>query len=143
MQTIAVIEDDKLVLSAVCILLILMGLINYINVTATGFASRRKEFAVLESIGLTTTQLRKMLLQEGIFYSLIILILSGTLGSGILCLMGKLIKKRLSYFVFEYPLTEFLICCVGMFAICIAFPLFMYRRHRKESIVERLRIYAD
>ena len=42
------ISSSRTAMGALCILLILMGLVNYVNVTLTGLAMRRKEFAVLE-----------------------------------------------------------------------------------------------
>lgn len=63
------ISSSRIVMSSLCVLLILMGMVNYVNVTLTGLTMRRKEFAVLESIGLTRRQLKKMLLLEGVFYA--------------------------------------------------------------------------
>ena len=137
------IRSSRLIMGAVCILLILMGLVNYANVTATGFTVRRKEFAVLESIGLTRKQLRKMLLWEGIFYSLIITLLTAGPGSIISHLTNILIKKRIAYFTFRQPYVEFLLCILALFTVCILVPLILYRQYKKESLVDRLRIYAD
>ena len=53
------ITSSRIVLGALCAILILMGLVNYVNVTMTGLTMRRREFAVMESIGQTRRQLRK------------------------------------------------------------------------------------
>ena len=76
------IASSRIVMSSLCVLLILMGLVNYVNVTLTGLAMRRKESAVLESIGLTRRQFKRMLLLEGVFYSMIVTVLLLTIGTG-------------------------------------------------------------
>lgn len=137
------IVSNRLVMGSICAILLLMGLVNYINVTITGLAVRKKEFAVMESIGLTRKQLKKLLIFEGIFYSLIITVLTVSGGFGSFFLIGKLMKKRMEYFVVGYPIVEFLICIIGLFISCICIVLLLYRKYGKESISLRLRIYAD
>lgn len=95
------------------LVLLLMGIVNYINVTVTGLVVRKKEFAVMESVGLTGKQLRGMLVLEGIFYSGAILVMTGIFGSGVFYLIGKEISKRMGYFVFCYPVLEFAACIGG------------------------------
>lgn len=137
------IVSNRLVLGALCGILLLMGIINYMDVTITGLTVRKKEFAVMESIGLTRKQLRKMLILEGIFYSLIITVLTGILGGGVLFLTGKAMHQRMEYFVVQYPVVEFAACVIALFLSCIAIVLILYRKYGEESISLRLRIYAD
>ncbi len=137
------IVSNRLVLGALCGILLLMGIINYMDVTITGLTVRKKEFAVMESIGLTRKQLRKMLILEGIFYSLIITVLTGVLGGGVLFLTGKAMHQRMEYFVVQYPVVEFAACVIVLFLSCIAIVLILYRKYGEESISLRLRIYAD
>lgn len=122
------IVSSRIVMSVLCAILILMGLANYINVTMTGLTQRKKEFAVMESIGMTRKQLRKMLVLEGIFYSCVITGLIMTVGS--LCLTGLayMMKQRIAYFHFSYPFWSLLLCIVVLFVSCIGIPLFMYQK---------------
>lgn len=53
-----------------CAIIWLVGILNYFNAIMTGILSRRREFAVLQAVGMTNRQLRKMLVYEGIFYAL-------------------------------------------------------------------------
>ena len=137
------IVSNRLVLGALCAILLLMGIVNYMDVTITGLTVRKKEFAVMESIGLTRKQLRKMLILEGVFYSLIITVLTGVLGGGIFFLIGKAMQQRMEYFVVQYPVMEFAACVAALFLSCIAIVLVLYRKYGEESISLRLRIYAD
>lgn len=137
------ISSSRTAMGALCILLILMGLVNYVNVTLTGLVMRRKEFAVLESIGLTRRQLKRMLLLEGVFYSLIVTVLLVTAGTGALYVFGAVMDEKIVYFVFRYPAAEAAGCIMLLFVICTAVPLILLWRTERESVVERLKIYAQ
>ena len=133
------ISSSRIVMSSLCVLLILMGMVNYVNVTLTGLTMRRKEFAVLESIGLTRRQLKKMLLLEGVFYSMIVTVLLLTIGNGALYVFGAVMDKKIVYFVFRYPMAETAVCIILLFVICTAVPLILLSRTEQESVVERLK----
>ena len=133
------ISSSRIVMSSLCVLLILMGMVNYVNVTLTGLTMRRKEFAVLESIGLTRRQLKKMLLLEGVFYSMIVTVLLLTIGNGALYAFGAVMDKKIVYFVFRYSMAETAVCIILLFVICTAVPLILLSRTEQESVVERLK----
>lgn len=137
------IVSSRIIMGVLCIILITMGLVNYVNVTMTGLAMRKKEFAVLESIGLTRKQLRYMLFMEGGFYSAAVTAAVMALGSGALYGLKHLMKKRIAYFVFTYPAAELAVCIAALFIVCIAVPLVMYKKTVNESVIERLRNYTD
>ena len=133
------IASSRIVMSSLCVLLILMGLVNYVNVTLTGLAMRRKESAVLESIGLTRRQFKRMLLLEGVFYSMIVTVLLLTIGTGALYVFGAVMDKKIVYFVFRYPMAEMALCIFLLFVICTAVPLILLSRAERASVVERLK----
>ena len=134
------ITSSRIVMGALCALLLMMGIANYFNVTMTSLAMRRRELAVLESLGLTRRQLRKMLLLEGIFTALLVTLGVVTIGSFLLWVEGILIKQRLAYFVFQYPALPLVLCLSLLFFLCGALPLSMYRKTEKQPVVERLKV---
>ena len=134
------ITSSRIVMGALCALLLMMGIANYFNVTMTSLAMRRRELAVLESLGLTRRQLRKMLLLEGIFTALLVTLGVVTIGSFLLWAEGILIKQRLAYFVFQYPALLLVLCLGLLFFLCGALPLSMYRKTEKQPVVERLKV---
>ena len=71
------------------ILLIVIGLINFINVMLTGVVARKNEFAVMESIGTSKKQIKKILTLEGGIYALITTGLIMTLGNAFLLLVAS------------------------------------------------------
>lgn len=53
-----------------CAIIGLVGLLNFFNAMMTGILSRRREFAVLQAVGMTNRQLKTMLIYEGLFYAM-------------------------------------------------------------------------
>lgn len=125
------IVSSRIVMGALCGILILMGLANYVNVTMTGLTQRKKEFAVMQSIGMTRKQLRKMLVLEGIFYSCVIIGLLITAGSFCLAGIACMMTQRIAYFHFIYPFWSLFLCIAVLFVSCTGIPLLMYGKSRK------------
>ncbi len=122
----------------ISILLIAIGVLNFVNVMITNVYARRQELAVMESIGMTKKQIKSMLTWEGAFYAFITAILISTLGNGLLYLLSKSVTKFADYAVFEYPvlLGALLICTI--FLICLAVPPMVFHATSRESVTERL-----
>ena len=117
----------------------LVGVLNFFNAILTGIIARKREFAVLQSIGMTGRQLKTMLVYEGLFYALgaavISLALTLVLGPVAFTAVGSLFW----FFTYRLTLTPFLIV-VPVFALLgVLVPLAVYRSVSKSTIVERLR----
>lgn len=89
--------------SGISLTLILIGIINFINVMLTGVWSRRTELAVMESVGMTKKQVRKMLMSEGLCYAFISILLIGSVGNVIIYFVVKLAMHIADYAVYNYP----------------------------------------
>ncbi|WP_100064964.1 ABC transporter permease [Miniphocaeibacter massiliensis] len=137
------IKTMKIVMYTVSGLLIMLGLVNYLNTVVTNILSRRQEIATLESIGITRKQLRKLLTTEGLYYSLIVSILLVTVGTGIIILAFKVLKSNVGYAKFIFPYIPMGIVIVILFAICVIVPLILYKQIDKESVIERLRLSGE
>ena len=124
--------------AGISIILILIGIINFINVMTTGVFTRRKEFAVMESVGMTKKQVRKMLMFEGLYYGIITMILILTVGNGIVFEVAKLAEMITDYAVFNYPWQLMIAITAVIMIICITIPTIVYRTLSKESVTERL-----
>lgn len=119
--------------------LILIGIINFVNVMLTGVFTRRKELAVMESVGMTKKQIKKMLMLEGVYYGAIMTGLILTLGSGVMLLVAKMAQATADYAVFNYPWQLIVITCIVIMLICTAVPALVYGSMSKDSVTERLR----
>lgn len=123
----------------IAVVLALIGILNFINVMATGITARRIEFAMLESVGMTKRQLRRMLMLEGLGYACITTLLTGTLGIAITYGIFELFRQQADYAVFKVPFVQMLAAMSIVFAVCVAVPVLVYRYSSSTGIVERLR----
>ena len=110
------IRGSRRILGSVSIVLLLAGLTNFFNVTATGILARRKEFEVMESIGMTQKQ--ELLIAEGMYYCFITGILMLTIGSGVLGPVCAYMESKLSYFAGGYPWGWTIGLIWGLAVIC-------------------------
>jgi len=136
-------SDTKMLLyilgGGIALVLALIGILNFINVMATGVMARRLEFAMLESVGMTKRQLQRMLMLEGLGYAVITTLLVGTLGSAVTYLIFRLFQQQADYAIFTFPVIPMLIAMVIVLIVCMVAPKMSYRSGSSASIVERLR----
>lgn len=125
------------------LLLIILGLANFFNVMLTGVIARKYEFAVMESIGTTKKQIRKIVTWEGGIYALISTLLILTFGNAFLLLVADAVPHIADYARFEYPV--FLVVCLiaAIFVICLSVPSLVYRAASGETVIERLHSFEN
>ncbi len=117
----------------------LIGILNFINSMLTSILTRRREFAMLQSIGMTSKQLRRMLIAEGILYTGGAGILSVILGVGASALLADTIAKSLWFFTYRFTLLPLMVTIPILLVIGILLPIPVLKSVEKQSIVERLR----
>ncbi len=125
--------------TVISFIIALIGILNFFNAVLTGIITRKRELAMLQSIGMTGNQLKKMLLWEGLFYtmaSVLVVLLLTTIGSPLV----KTVLENMFWF-FTYRFTALPIVLVTpIFALLGCFiPVLVYRHVAKQTIVERLR----
>ena len=120
------------------ILLIVIGLINFVNVMLTGVVARKNEFAIMESIGTTKKQIRKILTLEGGIYALISTLLIMTFGNAFLMLVADAVPHMANYAVFKYPVALVIGLIAAIFVICLSVPAIVYKATSDETVIERL-----
>lgn len=81
------IRGNRVIFGSISAVLLSAGLTNYFNVMVTGVLSRKREFAVMESIGMTGRQKRLLIAAEGAGYWLAAGVLVLTVGNVILWLI--------------------------------------------------------
>lgn len=122
-----------------CAIIGLVGVLNFFNAIMTGILSRKREFAVLQAVGMTNKQLRAMLIYEGLFYALssaaAALVLSFILNP----LVGDLLEHMFWFFSARFTIAPVLLA-IPIFALLgWLIPDVMYVHTAKSSIVEQLR----
>ena len=123
------------------IILAVLAILNYINMMAAGVQNRAKEFATLESLGMTPGQIRKVLVQEGLGYGILSILLSMAVGLPLSYIVFQSVKVyNMGY---SLPVLYNLILFAVIIAVCVMVPPLIYQMTQKESVIERLRADVD
>jgi putative ABC transport system permease protein len=125
---------------AMSFILALIGILNFINAVVASIIARRREFAMLQSVGMTGKQLRGTLFYEGVFYTALTAVFTLTAGLGIGRLIVQGIAGQVWFFRENFTAMPSIYCAIPLFVICALVPLVCYKRLAQESLVERLRV---
>ena len=117
----------------------LVGILNFFNAILTGILTRRREFAVLQSIGMTGGQLKRMLVYEGLLYALGAVALSLILAAAMGPLTGSVLGNLFWFFDYHFTVTPILLLSPVFALLGCLVPLAVYRFVSRLTIVERLR----
>ncbi len=118
----------------------LVGVLNFVNAVLTGILTRKREFAVLQSVGMTGRQLKTMLVYEGLYYTLLALALSLALSLILGPLAGNVIGGLFWFFTYRFTIAPVLALLPVFLILGAAVPLTVYRSIARSTIVERLRV---
>lgn len=116
-----------------------IGIINFVNVILTSIISRRKEIAVMQSIGMQEKQLKKMLCTEGIIFSLLALLGSFMLGSVLIPLVSNVFAGMVEYYAGYITMVPMVAIWMLYFIISIIVPIWGKKIISKESLIARIR----
>lgn len=117
----------------------LVGILNFINAVLTGILSRKREFAVLQSVGMTGKQLKTMLVCEGLYYTVLSLLLCLLLTLCAGPLVGNTVSDIFWFFSYHLTVTPILVVLPLFLLLGVLVPLWTYRVVARRTIVERLR----
>lgn len=118
-------------------LISLITIFNIINTVSTGIMSRRKEFAMLQSVGITPKGFNRMLTLESAFYGIRALIVSLPLSALISYGMNIALGDESIPFVFDYPM--YIVVVLVVMAIIGLTMLYSIKQVRKQNIIETLK----
>lgn len=124
---------------AISFVIAVVGVLNFVNSMLTAIFSRQKEFAMLQSIGMTRRQLRNMLISEGMYYAGITLVLSYVLSALVVGVGVRLLVAGDWTATFHFTLLPLVICTPILLAFAVLIPVCCFKNIEKQSIVERLR----
>ena len=122
-----------------CAIIGLVGVLNFFNAIMTGILSRKREFAVLQAVGMTNKQLKTMLVYEGLYYALSSALSAFVLSFAINPLVGNLLENLFWFFSARFTILPVLLA-IPIFALLgWLIPCMMYDNAAKCSVVEQLR----
>jgi putative ABC transport system permease protein len=119
-------------------LITLIGVTNVINTLDTNIKLRRREFAMLKSVGLTPGGFRRMLRYESLFYGLTALLYGLPIGIA-LSVMIYFQYEDVSNFAFTLPWGAILACVLGILAIVFATMTISGAMIRNDNIVDTIK----
>lgn len=124
---------------ALSLIIGLVGVLNFVNAVLTGILTRKRELAVLQSVGMTGKQLKAMLICEGLYYTLLALLASLLLTVCLGPVIGNGLTSVIWFFTYRLTVTPILLLLPVFLLLGTLVPLWTYRAVAKRTIVERLR----
>lgn len=119
------------------VIIALLAVLNYLNMLAASVLNRFREFAILESIGMTTKQIKRGLNIEGIGYGLISI--AGSLPAGLPASYAVFKLTNMYYTPYSIPWKNNLLLFMAVLLLCAAAPVCIYRTMYRTSIIAQLR----
>lgn len=121
------------------ILISFICIANLCNTISTAFELRRREFAMLKSVGMEQKKFMRMIRYESMFYGLKALLYGIPISVSVIWLMYRNMSKSF-YYTFQIPVLIFGIAIVGI-VIIISFGMFYATsKIAKENIMDGLRM---
>ncbi|MFK3939201.1 FtsX-like permease family protein [Alkalihalobacillus sp. NPDC078783] len=118
-------------------LITLISLANILNTISTGVALRKREFAMLRSVGLTNKSFKKMMMFESAFYGVKALLYGLPLSVLVMYIIYRQTQYAFSY-SFTIPWLHILGVIVGVFVIVGLAMLYSLAKTKNETIIEGL-----
>ncbi len=116
-----------------------VGILNFFNATLTSIITRRREFAMLQAVGMTGKQLKSMLVYEGLSYGFYAGIVSLIVTLIMDPLVGIKLENVVWFFTYHFTITPVLLVLPIFALLGVLIPLLIYQYVAKTTIVERLR----
>lgn len=123
----------------VTVVISIIGILNFVNTMITSIQTRKREFAVLQSIGMTGKQLRKMVIIEGLFYTGAALIASVMIGSIVNVVVLQSLESLVWFYQYEYSISAILALAPVFILLGVGLPAIVYKSMVRKSLVERMR----
>ena len=123
---------------ALSIIIGLIGITNFVNSVLTSIITRRKELAMLQSIGMTGKQLKKMLSFEGLYYAAGTVVASIVFGSLVSVIIVRAISNSIWFFTYKFVIFPMFVIYPFLIALTVIIPAIIYQKIAKTSIIERL-----
>lgn len=117
----------------------LIGILNFINSVLTNVVTRRKEFAMMEAIGMTKKQLLRMLILEGLYYAGSTILSVLIFGSLFSVTVVRILSRGIWFMKYHFVIWPMLAACPFLILFGIVVPYLAYAPQRKNSLVEEIR----
>ena len=117
------------------IVISLIGVSNMFNTITTNMELRKREFAMLKSVGMTKKEFNRMIRLESLFMGAKSLIIGVTLG----CIFSFIIFNAIDEYTFELPYVGILIATVVVFSLIFIIMKYSIYKINKQNTIEVIR----
>ena len=119
-------------------LIALIAIANVFNSVSTNIRLRQRDFAMLETVGMSKSDFHKMLWYESLLYGIKAL-LYGTCISLLLILCLNYVSNFLIHSNLQLPFFAFVFAAIGIFVLIASTMFYAAHRIKKQELVELLR----
>lgn len=119
------------------IIIMLLAISNYLNMMSESIQNRSKEFAILESIGMTRKQIKKMIVFESLGYSILSIVIALIIGLPASYLVFT--NFNIYRIPYVFPVIKSLLLFITIIIVCVVTSLFVFSKSKSETIIELLR----
>ncbi|WP_418571283.1 ABC transporter permease, partial [Intestinibacter bartlettii] len=116
----------------------LVSVTNIVNTISTNINLRKREFAVIKSIGVTPQGFKKMIYMESILYGILSLLYGIPIGICMNVLMNKILEGVITVQTL-IPYKAILICVVAIFIITFIASYIPLKKISKQNIIDNIR----
>ena len=120
-------------------LITLIGVTSVFNTISTSMALRKREFAVLRSIGLTRKGFNKILFFESLFFGLKSLIYAIPVSLGVTIIIHYALADMMSISTIIIPWKAITISIISVFIIVLLTMMYSTSKIKKHNIIEQIR----
>ena len=126
--------------SVLSLILALIGILNFTNMSATSIIIRQKELTLLCAVGMSEKQVKQMLLLESFFYIGLAFLWAVTVGKAVNYVICSNVIAPMWTFQYRMTWEAAFVMFLVLLGIAFVIPLGVYRNFKRKSIVERLRM---
>ncbi len=125
---------------AIAAILWIFAVINQINLTVTNLLSQKQEMGTLKSIGMTNKQLKQAFMMEGLFTTLIALLITAVCWNPRrICNRYIFLKNAGMSTGFVFPVVAFTLFAVAMFMLESLMTILLIHSWKKQSVIAIMR----
>ena len=120
------------------IVITLIGMTNIFNTLTTSVELRKREFAMLKSVGMTTKEFNKMIRLESLFMGIKSLIYGLPIGTVLSFVLLKLLSRSVSIQI-KFPIMQIFLATMGVFILLFMIMNYSVKKINKQNIIETIR----
>ncbi|MEG1481424.1 ABC transporter permease [Clostridium sp.] len=142
-QTLEDLKEEKKGIQFVGYLIVFViafiGMMNFANTMISSIISRKRELGMLRAVGLTDREVKKVVINEGMYLVGITSIIGIISGNIIAAIATILFKQLAGYISYSFPLIENIFCIIAMVLVLFVVTRASLKKITKDSVVDQIR----